>query len=79
VVSSDLFNALELEVLLDAAEGLLLMPSVRPAEIRELQSRIDMALSGLVAVRRLEPALAGELRERIGDCGPPLGDFAAVA
>jgi hypothetical protein len=70
VLRSDLFNSLEQEVLLDAAEGLLLMRSAEPAEIGALGANVDAALDGLVGARRIHATTAAELRERIFECGP---------
>jgi hypothetical protein len=71
VFSSDLFNALEREVLLDAAEGLLLMSSPHSSEMSELEGKVDAALEGLIAAGRIHAAAAAELRVRISECGPP--------
>jgi hypothetical protein len=71
VVSSDLFNALEREALLDAAEGLLLMSSPHSSELSELERKVDAALEGLIAGGRIHAGRATELRERISECGPP--------
>jgi hypothetical protein len=70
VLRSDLFNAFEREVLLDAAEGLLLMRSPEPVEIGELEANVDATLDGLIAARRIHATTAAELRERICECGP---------
>ena len=70
MLRSDLFNAFEREVLLDAAEGLLLTRSPDSAEIGELEANVDATLDGLVGGRRIHGTTAAELRERITECGP---------
>ena len=77
-LSSDLYDAFEREVLLDAAEGLLLMRSPRSSEIASIQGRVDAVLAGMVAARRIHSTLAAELREHIGDCGPLAADVVAA-
>ena len=74
---SDLFNAFEQEVLLDAAEGLLLMRAPDPDELGELEANIDAVLLRLIAVGRVHPTTAGDLRERIWECGPDTASVAA--
>jgi hypothetical protein len=70
VFASDVFTALERDVLLDAAEGLLLARSLDTPEVEELAENVEAALEGLVAGRRIQSRTAVELRERIADCGP---------
>jgi hypothetical protein len=71
LLSSDLFNALEREVLMDAAEGLLLMGTPDEWEMAELESTVGAALAGLIAAERIHVAVAADLRRRIRECGPP--------
>ena len=70
VLRSDFFDAREREVLLDAAEGLLLMRAPEPVDIGELEANIDLTLDDLIADRRIQAGTAAELRERIYECGP---------
>jgi hypothetical protein len=70
VFESDIFNALEREVLIDAAEGMLLMRSPDPQEIEELELNVSAALEGMTASRRIHETTAAELKDRIRDCGP---------
>jgi hypothetical protein len=57
-------------VLLDAAEGLLLMRSPDPFELGECEANVDATLNGLIAARRIHPKTAAEWRKRIAECGP---------
>jgi hypothetical protein len=70
VLRSDLFNALEQEVLTDAAEGLLLARELESGEIQNLELNARAALDGMAAARRIHRTTAAELFERIRDCGP---------
>jgi hypothetical protein len=70
LLRSDLFDAREQEVLLDAAEGLLLMRAPEPVEIWELEANVDLTLDDLIADRRIQAGTAAQLRERICECGP---------
>ena len=70
VLRSDLFSPPEREVLLDAAEGLLLMRSSDLFEIGELEANVDAALDDLVAARRIHATTAAEWKKRIAECGP---------
>lgn len=67
---SDLFNEAERAVLLDAAEGLLLMRSSDSFEIGELEANVDATLNDLIAARRIHATTAAEWRKRIAECGP---------
>ena len=67
---SDLFSAPERAVLLDAAEGLLLMRSSDSLEIGELEANVDATLKNLIAARRIHATTAAEWRKRIASCGP---------
>jgi len=78
VLCSDFFSAREREVLLDAAEGLLLMRAPEPVEISELESNIDLTLGDLVADRRIQERTAAELRERMHECGPDVATLIAA-
>jgi hypothetical protein len=69
-LGSDLFDASEREVLLDAAEGLLLMRAPEPVEIGEFEANINGTLNDLIADGRILAATAAELRGRICECGP---------
>ena len=71
VLRSDLFNALEREVLTDAAEGLLLTRDAGAAQIEDLELNTKAALGGMAAARRIHGTTAAEIFERIRDCGPP--------
>jgi hypothetical protein len=70
VLRSDLFNAAERAVLLDAAEGLLLMRSSDSFEIGELEANVDATLNDLIAARRIHATTAAEWRKFIAECGP---------
>ena len=70
ILSTDLFNELEREILTDAAEGLLLTDSADSFEIGELQANVEAALGGLMAAHRIDARTAVDLRKRIGRCGP---------
>ena len=70
VLHSELFSAPERAVLLDAAEGLLLMRSSDSFEIGELQANVDATLNDLIAARRIHAKTAAEWRKRIAECGP---------
>jgi hypothetical protein len=70
VLRSDLFSPSERAVLLDAAEGLLLMRSSDSFEIGELEANVDATLNDLIAGRRIDAKTAAEWRERIAECGP---------
>jgi hypothetical protein len=78
LMASDLFNALERGILVDAAEGLLLMRSPDSFEIGELEANVEAALAGLIAAGRISSTTAGELRERIRQCGPSEATLIAV-
>jgi hypothetical protein len=71
IMSSDLFNALEREIVVDAAEGLLLTDSPDSFELGELHANVEAALTGLLAGRRIDAKTAAYLRKGIRDCGPP--------
>jgi hypothetical protein len=71
VLKSDLFSALEREVLTDAAEGLLLTREPDSAHIEGLELNAKAALDGMSAARRIHGTTAAEIFERIRDCGPP--------
>lgn len=60
----------EKELLLDAAEGLLLARHPSDHEIQELRSRTAMALSLLVGLGRWSDTAADEMWQSIVDCGP---------
>jgi hypothetical protein len=77
MLRSDLFGAVERDVLLDAAEGLLLMRSPDPVEIRELEADIDATLTRLILAGRIHATTAAELRKRIRECGPQTDPVAA--
>jgi len=68
VLRSDLFNALERDVMTDAAEGLLL--TREPAQVEELELNAKAALDGMAAAGRIHGTTAAEIFERIRDCGP---------
>jgi hypothetical protein len=70
VLRSDLCSPAEQAVLLDAAEGLLLMRSSDSFEIGELEANVDATLSDLIAARRIHATTAAEWRKRIAECGP---------
>jgi hypothetical protein len=70
VLRSDLPSPPERAVLLDAAEGLLLMRSSDSFEIGELEANVDAALNDLIAARRIHAKAAAEWRRRIAECGP---------
>lgn len=70
VLRSDLFTALEREVLTDAAEGLLLTREADWAQIEDLELNAKAALDGMAAARRIHGTTAAEIFERIRDCGP---------
>ena len=70
ILSCDLFNALEREILTDAAEGLLLTDSADSFEIGELRANVEAALGGLMAAQRIDARTAADLRRRIDRCGP---------
>ena len=70
VLRSDVFSAPERAVLLDAAEGLLLMRSSDLFEIGELEANVDATLNDLIAARRIHAKTAAEWRKRIAECGP---------
>jgi hypothetical protein len=77
LLRSDLFDPGERAVLLDAAEGLLLMRSPDSPELGELEANVDATLEGLIADGRVKAKTAAQLRERIGACGP--GSATAMA
>ena len=60
----------ERAVMLDAAEGLLLMRSPDWFEIGELEANVDATLNDLIAARRIHAKTAAEWRKRIAECGP---------
>jgi hypothetical protein len=70
VLRSDLFSPSERAVLLDAAEGLLLMRSSDSSEIGELEANVDATLNDLIAARRIHATTAAEWRKFIAVCGP---------
>ena len=70
VLRSDVFSAPERAVLLDAAEGLLLMRSSDSFEIGELEANVDATLNDLIAARRIHAKTAAKWRKRIAECGP---------
>ena len=70
ILSSDLFDGLEREILTDAAEGLLLTDSADSFEIGELRANVEAAIGGLMAAQRIDARTAADLRRRIGRCGP---------
>jgi hypothetical protein len=70
VLKSDLFDALEREVLTDAAEGLLLAREPDSGQIEDLELNAKAALDGMTAARRIHGTTAAELFERIRECGP---------
>jgi hypothetical protein len=70
VLKSDLFDALEREVLTDAAEGLLLAREPDSGQIEDLELNARAALDGMTAARRIHGTTAAELFERIRECGP---------
>lgn len=71
VLRSDLFTALEREVLTDAAEGLLLTSERDSTQIEQLELNARTALDGMAAARRIHGTTAAEIFERIRECGPP--------
>jgi hypothetical protein len=70
VLRSDLFDALEREVLTDAAEGLLLAREPDSSQVEDLELNAKAALDGMIAARRIHGTTAAELFERIRECGP---------
>jgi hypothetical protein len=70
VLRSDLRSPAERAVLLDAAEGLLLMRSSDSFEIGELEANVDATLNDLIAARQIHATTAAEWRKRIAECGP---------
>jgi hypothetical protein len=70
LLRSDLSSQPERAVLLDAAEGLLLMRSDDSFEIGELKANVDATLNDLIAARQIHARTAAEWRKRIADCGP---------
>lgn len=70
VLRSDLFNALEREVMTDAAEGLLLTSEPDSEQIEQLELNAKAALDGMAAAGRIHGTTAAEIFQRIRDCGP---------
>jgi hypothetical protein len=70
LLRSELFSTREREVLLDAAEGLLLMRTPGSPELNELEANVDATLEGLVTAGRVKAKTAARLRARLGACGP---------
>ena len=60
----------EKELLLDAAEGLLLARDGADEEVQELRSKTAVALSLLVGLGRWSDAAADEMWQRMVACGP---------
>lgn len=77
VLRSDLVDTRERAVLLDAAEGLLLMRSPDSAEVDELEANVATTLDRLIAARQIPARTAADWRKRIGECGPQ--DAALIA
>ena len=70
LLSAEALAAPERELLLDAAEGLLLARDDAGEEIQELRSRTAVALSLLVGLGRWSDAAADQMWQWIVDCGP---------
>lgn len=69
LLSDEALAASEKDLLLDAAEGLLLARETCE-EVQELRSRTAMALSLLVGLGRWSDAAADQMWQWIVDCGP---------
>ena len=70
ILEADVFTHDEREILVDAAEGMLLSRLPSGEEVDEIGIQVTAVLEELVATDRLRYATAVELSARIAECGP---------